>query len=180
MKTLNETLKTEIYWRYGRKLMNGALLAAVTMAAIGTPPAQAEDGKLYPGSMCIRFGGSAPVLNASRLFNHGTTDLLLDCPVVHDFINESIQDGYVDVIDNHATRAVCATLVRVSQFESSTITQQTTVRKCSEGKSFQSQRLSFGGLTADRNAHYFYNVRIPPPDNGLTSAIISYRVDEND
>lgn len=176
---MNATRKTEIYWRYGRKLMNGAL-AAVVVAAIGTPPAQAEDGKLYPGSMCVRFGGSPPLFKSSKLINIGTTDLLLDCPVVHDFVDESIQDGYVDVIDNHETRDVCANLVRVSQFQSSTVTEVSTGRKCSEGAKFQSQRLTFGGLTADRNAHYFYSVRIPPPDEGLTSGIISYKVDEND
>jgi hypothetical protein len=176
---MNATSKSRNYWRYGRNIMTGAL-AAVILATLGASQAQAVDGKIYPGSMCVRFGGTNPVLNASRLFNHGTTDMLLDCPVVHDFFEESVQDGYVDVIDNHSTQGICVTLRSISQFQSSTITARSQGPVCSAGAKFQSQRLFFGGISANSNAHYFYAVRIPPPDNGLTSGIISYSIDEND
>jgi hypothetical protein len=176
---MTATSKSRNYWRYGRNIMTGTL-AAVAMVALGVSQAQAVDGKLYPASMCVRWGGSPPLLKSSKVINIGTTDLALDCPAVHDFIDESIQDGYVDVIDNHRTRPVCANLVSVSQFSSSSVTERSTGWKCTTGFGFQSKRLSFGGLAADPNAHYFYSVQIPPPDNGLTSAIISYEVDEND
>ena len=69
---MNATYTTGNYWRYGRNIMAGAL-AAVAVAILGASQAQAEeDGKVYPASMCVRFGGTNPVLNASRLFNHGT------------------------------------------------------------------------------------------------------------
>ena len=97
---MNATSKPRNYWRYGRNIMTGAL-AAVAMVTLDASQAQAVDGKLYPASMCVRFGGSAPRLDSSRLFNPGTTVMRLDCPVVHDFIDESIQDGYVDVIDQN-------------------------------------------------------------------------------
>ena len=114
----------------------------------------------------------------------------LDCPVVHDFIDESIQDGYVDVIDqnngfidqNHGPTdiQVCAFLFSVSQAFSSAPTIRFSERKCSTSASSVSQRLSFGGLAANPDAHYFYSVSIPPTFNGAQSAIISYKVDEND
>jgi hypothetical protein len=173
-----------------RKIITGVLAAAV-MATIVASPAQAEDGKLYPGSMCVRFAGSTavlPTLDSSRLFNPATTVLSLDCPVVHDSINESIQDGYVDVIDqNFAGNAsgdgnvqVCANLVSVSQAFSSTLTVRSAGRKCTIGANSVSQRLTFGGISANSNAHYFYSVTIPPTFNGARSSIISYKVDEND
>jgi hypothetical protein len=108
---MNAARKTSNYWRYGRSIITGAL-AAVISATLGASQAQAEeDGKVYPASMCVRFEGTNPVLNSSRLFNHGTTDMLLDCPVVHDFITGGrINDGLVDVIDNHSSRGVCVSL----------------------------------------------------------------------
>ena len=99
---MNATNKTGIYKRYERNIMVGAL-AAVVMVTLGASQVQASDGKIYPGSSCVRFGGTSPVLNASRLFNDGGTDMLLNCPVVHDVFAGSIEDGYVDVIDNHGT-----------------------------------------------------------------------------
>src|SRR5687767_14789550 len=128
---MNSTRKTSNYCRSGRSIITGAL-AAVILATLGASQAQAEeDGKVYPGSMCVRFGGTNPVLNASRLFNHGATDMLLDCPVVHDLIDGSIQEGFVDVIDNHSSRSVCVSLFRISQVNSSTTTGESEGPVCS-------------------------------------------------
>jgi hypothetical protein len=180
---MNATRKTSNYGRYGRNIMTGAL-AAIAMATLGASQAQAEeDGKLYPASSCVRWQGSSPVLSFSRLFNPGTTVMRLDCPVIHDFIADSIQDGYVDVIDRNfgsGDTQVCADLTSVSQALSSTLTVRSTGRRCSVGASSVSQRLSFGGLPPNSNAHYYYSVSIPPTFNGLRSGIISYRVDEVD
>ena len=187
---MNVTSNPRKYWRYGRNLMTGAL-AAVAMMTLDAPQVQAVDGKTYPGSSCVRFGGSTPRLNASRLFNQGFTVLSLDCPVVHDSIDESIQDGYVDVIDanfgsseDQRDVAVCANLLSVSQADNAEIlTVQSTGRKCSTINGPVRKRLSFDGLPAHSDAHYFYSVSIPPKvviDQRFESAIISYRVDEND
>jgi hypothetical protein len=160
-----------------------AALAAVVMVAIGASQAQAVDGKLYPASMCVRWEGSEPLLNHSRLLNAGSTTLRLDCPVVRDELSgdlPGIQDGYVDVIDNHGTEQVCAELVAVSQFQSETLTVESSGRQCSPFTGFQSQRLSFGELFSDLNAHYYFSVSIPPVDDGLRSGIIAYEVDEED
>lgn len=53
-------------------------------------------------------------------------------------------------------------------------------RKCGAGASSVSQRLTFGGISANANAHYYYSVSIPPTFNGRRSGLISYRVDEVD
>ena len=168
------------------------ILAAVVMTTLGISQALALDGKLYPGSMCNRFAGSTavlPTLNASRLLNPSTTTVLrLDCPVIHDSIAPSIQSGYVDVIDpnfngdtlNNENSQVCAELFSTSQAFSSVLTIRSTGRRCTTGASSVSRRLFFGGLPANSNAHYFYGVTLPPTFLGSQSAIISYRVDENE
>jgi hypothetical protein len=92
----------------------------------------------------------------------------LDCPVIHDASN--IRSSSVDVIDrNFASNSV-----------GNAITMKVTPRLCTTGASSVSKRLSFGGPQPDGNAHYFYSVSIPPTFNGQWSAIITYRVVEND
>ena len=99
---MNATSKSRNYWRYGRNIMTGAL-AAVAMVALGVSQAQAVDGKLYPASMCVRCGGSASsssdASQALQPRDHRYAPLTVRS--VHDFIDESIQDGYVDVIDQN-------------------------------------------------------------------------------
>jgi hypothetical protein len=174
-----------------RRLFATFSAVAVMSGLFGSPAAQAVDGKLYPGSSCVRFAGSTavlPTLVYSELFNPATTVLSLDCPVVHDSINFTIQSGYVDVIDqnfagdalNDANTQVCAALVSFSQALSSGITFKSTGRRCTTGASSVSKRLFFGGLPANSNAHYYYSVSIPPTFNGRQSAIIAYKVDENE
>ena len=163
-------------------------LAAAVLTTLTIAPLHAEDSKLYPASSCVKVSGSTPALSFSRLFNPGTGRMGLDCPVVHDNPLRSIQDGYVDVIDqnfannttNNPDTQVCAELVSLSQAFSSTITFRSTGRKCSTGANSVSQRLSFGGLPTNGNAHYYYSVTIPGTFNGQRSGIVTYRVDEND
>ena len=74
--------------------------------------------------MCVRWAGSEPLVEHSRLFNTGSTTLRLDCPIVRDIIGgfiPGVQDAYLDVINNHGTEQVCAELVAVSQVESATL-----------------------------------------------------------
>ncbi|NOT55155.1 MAG: hypothetical protein HOP18_11155 [Deltaproteobacteria bacterium] len=174
-----------------RKITTG-ILTAVVMATLGLSQAHAVDGKLYPGSMCNRFAGATtvlPTLNASRLLNPSTTTVLrLDCPVIHDSIAPNLQSGYVDVIDqnfsgdvvNNENNQVCAELFSTSQVLSSFLTIRSTGRRCTTGASATSKRLFVGGLPANSNAHYFYGITLPPKFSGFESAVISYRVDENE
>ncbi len=174
-----------------RRLFATFSAVAVMSGLFGSPAAQASDDKIYPGSMCVRFSGSTavlPTLADSRLFNPATTVLRMDCPVVHDSINSGIQSGYVDVIDrnfagdnsNDANTQVCAELISISQALSSVITFRSTGRRCTTGASSVSKRLSFGSLAANSNAYYYYSVSLPPTFNGQQSAIIAYRVNENE
>ena len=132
------------------------------------------------------LGGSEPLLDHSRLFNTGSTTLRLDCPIVRDIIGgfiPGVQDGYLDVINNHGTEQVCAELVAVSQVESATFTVESSGRQCTPLSGFQSQRLSFNNFPVLGNReteHYYFSVSIPPVDAGRRSGIISYEVDEED
>lgn len=94
----------------------------------------------------------------------------------------------MDVIDqnfagntvNDRNTQVCAQLFSVSQALSSILTVRSAPLRCTTGANSVSQRLTFGGISANGNAHYYYSVSIPPTFNGSRSGIISYEVDEND
>lgn len=185
---MKATIKSRNYWRYGRKILNVAL-AAVFMAVIGASQAHAVDAKIYPGNMCIRWQGPNPTFELGSIKNPGTTVLYLDCPVIHDQIDNRINSGWVDVVDNNLSSdapgntnmQVCATLFSVSRVGSTAFTIQRTGPVCSRGGGLTSQRLSFGSLPAHLNAHYFYGISIPPvpSSGGGPSSVISYRVEEN-
>jgi hypothetical protein len=178
MKT---TKLSRLEWRTGKKLLTGALAAAV-MATLGASHAQAVDSKLYPASMCIRWQGPEHVLNSGRIFNPAASGTIrLDCPIVRDSLTtKGIKEGYVDMIDLSPTaERVCADLQSISQFNRASTVAKSTGRKCTTGPNAgNSQRVFFGGFTPDVNAHYFYSVSIPPAPLNERSGIISYRVDE--
>jgi hypothetical protein len=156
------------------------------IVALGAVSVYADDGKNYPGSMCVRFAGPAPVYNNSGIGNPGTTDLLVDCPAVKDAT--SIRGGWVRVVDlndNTDARVQCElrSLIRTGSRwtgcgtgwqRSSDIPPVRSIRNtwCSPPSSCPTSSLHLH--------HYFYSCRIPPADNGNISYITSYQVNEND
>src|SRR5262245_24138535 len=79
-------------------------LAASVMLVMGAAQAHATDTKIYAGAQCVRgyFSGGNLVYVSGSVFNDNTLyGLDVDCPVVHDSINNFIQSGKVRVVDQN-------------------------------------------------------------------------------
>jgi hypothetical protein len=154
------------------------VLLVLGIMALSAVPVQAEDGKNYPGSMCVRFAGPAPFYHNSGIGNPGSTDLLVDCPAIKDATN--IRSGWVRVVDrnpNADVRCELRSLIRAG----STWDGCGTGFVSSAGNPVTTLHLSFPGLSCSTPLHhYFYSCRIPPAVNGSISYITSYQVNEND
>jgi len=153
---------------------------SIAITAI-TGIALADDGKVYPGSMAVRISGTQPdpALSYGSVANPSTTQwLYLDLPVIHDSIDKSIVNGWVEVIDRHPSYSIRVRLQSVYRTGSS-IYGWWGPNKYSTGSSTSKQRLSVPGLGAKSYGHYFYGASIPPSYYGGRSTIISYKVSED-
>ena len=147
-----------------------------------TGSAFAIDGKIYPGSMGIRWNSSDPVphLSASAVFNSSSTkSLRLDLPVIHDSIHHSISSGWVRVIDRHYNQNIRVSMNSVYR-NGCSFWGWWGANKYSAGTNCSAQALSFPGLGSNSQAHYYYSVTIPPTYSGNKSGIVSYYVAEKD
>lgn len=154
-------------------LMAGALV-------FGADAAHAGDGKLYPGSLCVRWSGGTVVYNWSMIGNaHATSALKIDCPVVRDIMGGDIDDGVVRAIDRHFSEDVRCNLVSVYVNSNGGFSFWSSGNKETEGTSVAPKEIPFGSVGAGSKSHYYYSCRIPPRYSGHTSYLISYRVDED-
>lgn len=150
-------------------------VAALLLGALNLSPAHAVDGKLYPGSMCVRWAGTtAPAYSYSDIGNpSSSTSLSLDCPAVRDAA--TISGGAAYVVDLSYSDNISCNLVSSSRYSLAASPTRTTT-----GSGTTPQVLSFGGLGADSASHYYFSCRIPPTYLGNTSWISTYKVVEND
>ena len=156
-----------------------ASLLALFMVIAGALPALADDGKVYPGSMGVRYAGtSTPCLNYSAIGNpSANTWLYLDLPVIHDTIGGHIKWGWVKAIDWHWSSNISARLISIYRNGCAFYGWFSPTRYTS-GSGCHPQHLSFGSLGANSISHYYYSCKIPPRYQGRTSYIVSYRVEE--
>jgi len=157
-----------------------ALLAVALGMTIGASFALAGDGKIYPGSMCVRYAGTGtPSYNFSAIGNPSATQwLYLDCPVIHDTIGGNINKGWVRMIDQHYSSDVRCSLN--SYYRSgNAFWGWWTANKSTSGSGAHPQHITFNGIGANSLAHYYYSCRIPPRYSGNTSYITSYNVEED-
>jgi hypothetical protein len=89
-------------------------MAAVAFAfgVLGTnSPAAADDPKLYPGSMCVKWSGPNPTYSWSSIQNPSSSSYLyLDCPAIRDNIGNSINDASITVVDRNYNQDVQCSL----------------------------------------------------------------------
>jgi hypothetical protein len=150
------------------------LIAAL---AISTMPAMAGDAKLYPGSMGVRYAGTAtPVLNFSAIGNPGSTWLYLDLPIINDNF-AGIKAGWVRAIDMHSTADVTCSLNSAYRSGNSYVGWWSPQKRTS-GIASWAQTLTFPAVGGNGSSHYYYSCKIPPKSTGGTSYIVSYQADE--
>jgi hypothetical protein len=156
------------------------LLVALFMVMTGALPALAADGKIYPGSMGVRYAGtSTPTYNFSAIGNPSTTSwLYLDLPAIHDSIAGNINKSWVRVIDQHYSANVSCKLFSVYR-SGCGFSAWVSPTRYSTGSSCAEQVLLPGGVGANSKSHYYFSCKIPPKYNNNSSYIISYYVEED-
>lgn len=162
--------------------MRKIIVLSLLIVAFCAVNAFAADGKIYPGSMGVKWKTSEPdpVLSFSAIGNPSATKpLRLDLPVIHDSINHSIKNGWVKAIDMHYSENISARLMSIYRNGCQWYGWGSPTRTTS-GSNCAAQTLSFGSLSSNSSAHYFYSCSIPPIYNGQASFIVSYKVDEKD
>lgn len=149
--------------------------------------AYADDGKVYPGAMCVRYSGPAASYSTFGHVANGASAesnqrLSVVCPVIHDSINSNVNSGSLRVSDRNDDSNDDSIRCRLYSYIRSN------AQYFFERSSFMTsvggdpEILSFNGdLDTGPSDHYFYRCGIPPRDNNtnLTSFISSYRVDEH-
>ena len=155
------------------------LLVALFMVMTGALPALAADGKIYPGSMGVRYAGtSTPTYNCSAIGNPSSSSwLYLDLPAIHDTISGNINKSWVRVIDQHYSSDIKCTLCSVYRHKCSYYGWFSADN--SKGSGCHAQVLNTGGVGANKHSHYYFSCKIPPKYNNNTSYIISYKVEED-
>jgi len=156
------------------------LLVALFMVMTSALPALAADGKIYPGSMGVRYAGtSTPTYYGSAIGNPSTNQwLYLDLPAIHDA--SDINSSWVRVIDQNgnANADICCRLFSVYRCGCG-YCGWSSPKQCSSGWGCNEQLLSAGAVGANSRSHYYFSCKIPPKWNNKTSYIISYKVKEN-
>lgn len=157
-----------------------ASLLALFMIIAGALPALAADGKIYPGSMGIRYSGtSTPCLQCGAIGNPSTSSwFYLDLPVIHDSIYGNINKSWVRVTDRHYSSNIrCSLCNRYRCGYGWCGCFSPTVFSSGSGR--HEQRLITGRLSGNTTSHYYFSCDIPPRYNNNTSYINSYYVEED-
>ena len=156
-----------------------ASLLALFMVIAGALPALADDGKVYPGSMGVRYAGtSTPCLNYSAIGNPSANQwLYLDLPVIRD-ASPGISTSWVQVIDRHYSANIRCQLYSMYRCGCS-YCGWIGPERYSSGSACTRQVLNTGGVGSNSISHYYFSCKIPPKYNNNKSYIISYYVREN-
>lgn len=149
-------------------------LAAV-VAAVVVPAAWAEDGKVYPGTMCQKSLGIGSY-GGGELANDSTSgSLTAECPVVRDNVSGGINDAYVRV-HKATSSAFWCDLHAKSVYGTAGFVQHKSVT----GTGYKT--FSYGAMSDYDGAHYYFWCAVPPSAStswANKSRIIGYRLDEN-
>lgn len=153
---------------------------ATLLVAIFMSQAQAADGKVYPGSNCVRYAGSTPSYSWSRIGNPSTTtNLYLDCPFAKDHIGFAFDSYWMRATDLSSASNVTCRLYSVYRsggtiwFWSGSL-----LATSSAGFSTNEQHISGGANVGANNvSHAYFSCKIPPQQIGR-SYISSYSATE--
>ena len=141
-----------------------------------------QDGKVYPGLMGVRLDSSQPVpdLYYDGMLNPSSTkSLRAHFPVIHDSINFSIRDGWVQVLDQNPNEKVEVKLLS-NRRDRTGFSGWQTAWIGSTGASSVYQKLKLGSIGSDNCSAYYIAAKIPKKYSGRRSGVIRYQVVEKD
>jgi hypothetical protein len=148
---------------------------------LGAFTVSAEDGKVYPGTMCHSNEEALIQYAYTRAWNSSTSaDLWLDCPVVKDSVAGYVTHSYAWVVDQNpnSDKNVNCTLYCLSS-ELSTYTGWWTPTQYSSGSNATPQKLTMGSVSCTTDYSLSMACWIPRKWNGAASGVAAYRVDES-
>jgi hypothetical protein len=151
------------------------LAMAAAAATLVSQTALAEDGKVYPGTMCQKSLGVGSY-GGGEIANDSTSgSLTVECPVVRDSVYGGINDAYVRV-HKATTSAFWCDLHAKSAYGTAGFLQHKSVT----GTGYKT--FSYASMSDYNSAHYYIWCAVPPSASSSwsnKSRIIGYRLDEN-
>ncbi|MGB3620228.1 MAG: hypothetical protein WBA20_02685 [Ketobacter sp.] len=139
----------------------------------------AEDGKVYPATMCQgSLVGNPPITynDGRQLKNNSTSNsAVVVCPVIKDnvFSNAGLNEAYMRYYKANST-GFLSTLYSYSAFGTANYVQY---KSDFGGAGYKT--LSFTPISSYNQGYYQFIAVIPPSPTSTKSSVISYRVDEN-
>lgn len=159
----------------------GSWLAVTVFASmfLGNTPTFAEDGKIYPATMCQgSLVGNPPITSydGKQLVNTSTTNsAVVVCPVIKDNTSSltGANEAYVRYRKGTNTGFLCD-LWSYSAHGTSNHVQFKSDFGAPGNKTF-----SYNPILSFSQGYYSFVCVIPPGPAGQKSSVISYRLDEN-
>ena len=156
-----------------------AVASLLAFLGIVTPPAIADDGKVYPASMCEgSLVGNPPIISytGDSVRNNSTTNsAVVVCPVVKDnvFGTTGANEAYVRYYKGTSTGFLCD-LWSFNAHATANFVQFKSDFGGTGNKTF-----SFSPISSFSQGYYSFICTIPPGPAGQKSELFSYRLDEN-
>lgn len=156
-----------------KMLVKKTLLAYLGSLTLLAGAAQAQDVKSYAGYSCLTQSNDMARVG-STFENTGAANRTVACPVVREYMPNDIDRGVVVVVDQNPTEDVSCVL-QVREADGTVFDSET---QTSSGNMASTQTLNFGPLTGTPLSHVTLYCTIPGTSGGLTSSIVSYRINE--
>ena len=157
-----------------RKIVSSIAVVLLAMPLLAT----AEDGKVYPATMCQGTVGNPTNLSydGTKLVNTSTTySAVVVCPMIKDdvFSGAGANEAYMRYYKANSTGFI-SNLYSFSAFGTASFTQ---FKSDFGGAGYKT--LSYTPISSYSQGYYQFVVVIPPGTSTAKSSVISYRLDEN-
>lgn len=156
------------------------IVPSIALALLAAPlSAIAEDGKVYPATMCQgSLVGNPSILSydGTRLVNTSTTySAVVVCPAIKDdvFSGAGANEAYMRYYKANSTGFI-SNLYSFSAYGTASFTQ---FKSDFGGAGYKT--LSYTPISSYSQGYYQFVVVIPPGTSSAKSSVISYRLDEN-
>ena len=145
--------------------------------------AQAGDAKLYSAAGCSYDRSHFKTYRDGTIENISSAGQTVQCPIVRDNTLSSndimgSNKSWISVRDNSSTHAVVCFLSASYPFGNSYYTRSTSISTSGYGASWQKKYFS-GISNVNSSANYTIDCLVPGVQNGKTSAIGTYRIEES-
>ena len=159
-----------------KKLIGLSTALGLVLAGLFSGGASA-DAKNYNGSNCLAFAGDGKRFSYSNIYNtSSTTNLRVDCLGTKDA--GSIKNAYIEVRDLSSAEDVSCTLVSHYNEIGKTGGRLWSQNKKTSGINSNWVRLSYSGLGAAANGHYYFGCSVPKRTSNGASWIGTYQINE--